>query len=336
MAQRVRMEDVAKRLGVSKYAVSLAMRGLPGIGDETRSRILKTAEDIGYVYKRGLSGEDENDIKNICIIISQNVRNSEGFFEYIQYGIEKEARANKINCIVFCCDEGPYGYDIPLSLKQEMICGVIIIGGIERSYIGELKKYNVPIVIVDHYFEDALADCILTDNINGAFSAVSYLIELGHTEIGFCGDIYEAPSFFDRWLGYVKALKCFNIEHREALHIKSPEAWNPKAAMPTAIICCNDKNAIELVKLCGLKGIRIPQDISVIGFDDIPSAARITPELTTVRVMKEEMGVKALRRVLCRMGDPEDAGQNIIIPTRIIKRKSAAGLNIKTERSLKA
>lgn len=147
-------------------AVSLAMRGIPGINSDTRKLILETARQM-----------------------------------------ESETRKNNLNLIISYYDGNSDNFEIPPCIKEGIVSGIIVIRHIPRETLESIISINLPVIVIEEYFDDFNLDYVLADNIYGAYSAVDYLIKKGHTEIGFIGDINRVSSFYDRYLGYFKAME---------------------------------------------------------------------------------------------------------------------------------
>lgn len=347
MANRVSMEDIAKKLGISKNTVSLVFRDMPGINEQTRKQILDTATQMGYIYKNKSKQEAQNHLgpveetptMNICLCLPETTRESTGFFSHVLFGIEDEAKKNNFNTIIFYFDDEHGIKDIPLCIQNNMVSGIITLGRISCSTVNTLLSFNLPLVMVDHYLEHIVTDCILSDNLSGAYKAVKYLVEKGHQKIGFLGDIEASISFYDRYMGYLKALKHYSLPISEEHIIKTSyekqglkdfslvvENLKEKTSFPSAFFCCNDIEAITLIKGLNSIGLKVPQDISVIGFDDIDNARNFYPELTTLRVEKEYMGKKAVQRLIHLLDFGPVTPEKLLLNVSIIERQSVNGL----------
>ena len=343
MAKKVTMEDIAKKIGMSKNTVSLALRNMPGINAQTRKLIFETARQLGYEYKKNSTEcqSSEATYKNICLIFSKDTHKSEGFFSYIQYGVESEAKKNNLNIIIYCYDENNEEFETPLSIKEGLISGIITLGRISKKTLTAILKFNLPLVIIDHYFDDLTCNYILTDNISGAYLATEHLIKLGHKEIGFSGDISVASSFYDRYQGYLKALNQYSIpintsycitdkclyEYKNSSMEKVVDEIKKLPKLPTAFFCCNDIEAITLINALKSLNISVPDDISVVGFDNIESSKNITPELTTMHISKEAMGQRAVKSLLEKMADPYSLCEKILLPPMFVGRNSTKRIN---------
>lgn len=338
MAKKVTMEDIAKKIGMSKNTVSLALRNMPGINDQTRKLIFDTAKQLGYEYKKSSSEyqSTEASYKNICLIFSKDTHKSEGFFSYIQYGVESEAKKNNLNTIIYCYDESKEEFETPLSVKEGLISGIITLGRISKKTLTAILKFNLPLVIIDHYFDDLICNYVLTDNVSGAYLATEHLIKLGHKNIGFLGDISASSSFYDRYLGYAKALNQYSIPLNTSLSITNKclsECKNEGAEriveelkklpkLPSAFFCCNDIEAITVINALKFMNLSVPGDISMVGFDNIESSKNITPELTTMHISKEAMGQRAVKSLLEKTNSPNSLSEKILLPPIFVGRNS--------------
>lgn len=315
MANRTSMEDIAVKLGVSRNTVSLALRGRPGINSQTRALILDTAREMGYQYgplkaAEGSSGTS----RNICLVLSGSTRDAVWFFSHIQYGIEDEARQNQTNTILSHYDDNRE-FEIPLCIRDGLVSGIVTLGRISAEKITALLKCGLPLVMADHYVEELDTDCVLTDNFCGGYSAARYLMEKGHRDIGFIGDMHASPSFYDRYQGYLKALRLADLQPDPACSItgqslevlanRDPSlaaaAVNELPRLLPAYFCCNDMEALTLMRVLAAMGRKVPEDVSVVGFDDIEMARNSDPGLTTFRVEKEFMGRRAVQRLISGM-----------------------------------
>lgn len=334
MSEKVSMGSIAKILGVSKNTVSLALRGVPGISAKTRKMVLDTAEELGYKYKP--SGEKAGSTKNLCLVVPKSAQNSIDFFGLIQMGIEDEAKKNNMNLILHYYEENGQEFQTPLCIKNEMISGIITLGRVSKNTVRSLESNKSPIVMVDNYFDDLDVDCILTDNHSGGYKATEFLLKNGHTCIGFFGNIKDSVSYYDRYMGYRKAMEIngVRIEPLYSLfygysdfevcqeNIKALRRMKTRDNLPTAYVCCNDACAISLYKALKHLDISIPDQVSVIGFDDIGAASDVSPELTTMRVNKEWMGRKAVSKLIYRLKEKESTAEKLLLSAKLVERNS--------------
>ena len=332
------MDVIAKKLGVSKNTVSLAFRGMPGISDQTRKLIMDTARQYGYEYKKKALQLSDSGIAsgNICLVLSKSLLKVTGFYSMIQFGIENEAKKHNQNILLHYYDNTSNEFEVPLSIKQGMVSGIITLGPITRHTLKSISGLGLPFVVIDEYFDDYKLDYILTDNVNGGFAATEYLIRCGHKKIGFSGDIHCASSFYDRYLGFLKAMEIYNLPvdssfvltdrslcHLDTSHFElAAEEFKCIDHLPTAFFCCNDPESFALYKALASAGLNVPEDVSIMGFDDIDTSRDVSPQLTTMHVEKEFMGKRAVKRLLEIMKNAGGLTEKIVLPSHLVERQS--------------
>lgn len=333
MSRKVSMELIAKKLGVSKNTVSLALRNVPGISQKTRKLILDTASDLGYQYKH--NDKKDSKAKSLCVVMSKSSLVHVEFFGFIQLGIEDEAKRNDFNTILHYFDETEEDFEAPLCIKQGIVSGIVTVGRVSENIVKMIMQYGLPVVMVDHYIDNIETDCILTDNKCGGYVAAEYLIKFGHREIGFFGDIEASISFYDRYTGYLKALndhdipvdKLYSITGRiERLsQVEITEMLKElinSGKLPSAYVCCNDAQAILLMKIFKNIGISIPDEVSIIGFDNIELAKNVVPELTTMNVRRKLLGTIAVQRLSERIEEKQKTFYKLLLSPSLIERES--------------
>jgi LacI family transcriptional regulator/LacI family purine nucleotide synthesis repressor len=330
----VTMQDIADKLGISKNAVSLALNGKAGVGEELRKTVVQTAQLLNYARM----GEDRSSTHNILILIPEYIRNDEYFYSKIYWSIERESRARGFNVVTCTVTEvNEKNLSLPdLSTVLEFR-GMILVGVVSREYLRFIQGLGLGLVLVDHYYDDIPVDSVVTDNIAGTCNITKYLLDLGHTELGFIAPVNMTSSFNERWTGFRKALKDAGVPLREEF---CALASSPLASLlsseaelhaiierlggsPTAWVCGNDRIAVALLNVLHGQGKRIPEDVSVVGFDDIDLAACVIPNLTTVHVDRESMGKLAIEKLLTS-GEAGHVVSRSSLFTSIVIRKSAA------------
>ncbi|OEF99164.1 transcriptional regulator [Vulcanibacillus modesticaldus] len=335
MKKRITMQDVADKLGVTKVTVSKALSGKEGVSEELRKNIIATANEMGYIYNSSAKALKTNKTGNIGIIVPEVfMEEDEYFYTRIYKNIYKEVSEKNYNLILtIITKKEEEEVRLPLMCKENKVDGILIIGQISIEYIQKLKELSLPIVLVDFYYKELELDCILTDNYYATYNATNYLIESGHREIGFCGNIKLTSSIQDRYLGYYKALLEHQIpinenyiikdrnDNGEFIDLQLPEK------LPTAFICNCDKAAYELTKKLQSEGYRVPEDCSIIGFDDVRHSIISTPKLSTIRVKTEDIAKYAIKRIETRIQNPDAKVRRIVIDTEIINRESVKVLN---------
>lgn len=340
MKKRVTMKDIAERLNLSINAVSLALNDRAGVSGETRRLVLKTAEDLGYLdqstrYTAAYSN------KNICILLEDRFFKDMQFYGRILLGLEEAAKKAGYDLFINSFEESQ---EIPACLEQQKVSGLIIVGKIDDDFLRRLKSYSIPVLLLDHESVEVPTDCVVTSNVTGTYKLTKYLLDKGYQKIGFFGDLCYTPSVRERFWGYQEAMLQYlkypsfeegaayiqqysvlkNVEEaairQDAAGLK--ELYETVSEQPEALVCSNDKVAILLCKALALKGLKVPEDISVVGFDDIELSNMVSPRITTMRVDKVLMGRKAMEQLLQLMDKPRETAEKLVMDVQLIERDS--------------
>ncbi len=323
--------DVARLAGVSRSTVSFVLNNTPGIkiSEETRRRVLEAVKILDYkpnAIARSLAKQKTEAIAFFVLDIANPV------FPNMARGIEDVARHNGYT-LLLCNTDGKSLRELRyMNLMLERRVDGVIVGALSNEEVSRLaRKKNMPLVILEHPRLPE-HDVVYADNIQGSYEAVKYLIELGHTRIAHITINPESIIVRERIEGYKKALEDAKIPFDEDLLKIFYDQVNEETAInellllpnpPTAIFAFSDFMAIQIMKILIKRGIRIPQDISIVGFDD--TLANLTiPELTTVSQPFYEMGVKAAEVLIERLKNPDLLIQHIKLPTKLVIRDSTA------------
>jgi LacI family transcriptional regulator len=341
MSERVTMEDIARHSGVSLTTVSLVLRDKPGINDETRRRVLDTARTLGYRRRLPSEAAPLQGLRHIGVIVKARMYDKpedNQFYAPVLAGIEAACRKQQTNLLYATVpvDEDNHPQELPRMLLEDGLDGLLLIGAFVDATIAHLMHRSpAPTVLVDAYAADNGYDSVVSDNFRGAYQAVAYLIQQGHRRIGVVGSMPNAyPSIEERRRGYLQALSDYGIA--EPLfadsHIAHPEAAAAgiellrRAPDVTALFCCNDLIAVEVMRAAQQLGRCVPDDLSIVGFDDIDLAAHIAPALTTMRVDKVSMGRMAVQLLAQRIEFRDASHVTAILRPTLVERQSARSL----------
>lgn len=327
----VTIRDIAERAGVSINTVSRALNNKPDISEETRRKILKIAQELGYVKNATASSLRSKQTNIVGVIIADSAN---PFYAEVLKGIEAASRK--------------YGYQIMLMntervyeneekaievLLQRRVDGLLITPVQDRSDdIKALIERKVPFVIVGRHFEELEVDEIHSDEVKGGFFATRHLIKRGRKNIlVITGYLFKSAAYM-RLEGYKKALKEYGIPFREELIIETDiDIESGYQAMREAIekglefdavFCYNDLLAFGAMKALKERGYRIPEDVAVVGYDDIVYSSFVCPSLTTVRIKKFEMGYEAFRMLLQRLKGRRKKRKRVILDVELVVRES--------------
>jgi LacI family transcriptional regulator len=335
---KIRIKDIAKAVGVSPATVSLVLNNKPGISEETREKILKKIEELGYSYNRSNSRILKSLSKNIRFIVYKKhgkVVGDTPFFSALIEGIEQEARDEGFNLLIsYINEQSGDRQEIIQIIKETPVDGILLLA--TEMYPHDLLIFNsltLPIVVLDSYLENKNMDFVVIANTEAIYSATVYLIQKGHREIGYLDSSVWIKNFDERREGYEKAIiqsgltlkKRFILSLEptlEGAYKEMKEILENGIELPTAFVAANDIIAFGAMKALKEAGIKIPDDISIIGLDDMPFCEISDPPITTLRVYKERMGKIAVKRLIERIMNNVEERIKIEVKTELIERKS--------------
>lgn len=334
-SRHVTIIDVAREAGVSYTTVSRVVNNKEHVRPETRERVLMAMTRLGYVVDqraRSLAGWHSQ----VIGLLVHDLGTS--YIGEIIRGIEAELAPAQYDLLLYTTHRRKTKESVYVTtLTRGMADGLLIVLPRDPgAYMETLRSSNFPYVLIDHRGTGEETSAVTAANWQGGYTATEYLIKLGHRRIGHITGALDQGCARDRLEGYKAALADHGIAFDPGL-VQEGDFFQPagyagaRALLnlsdpPTAIFAANDVmafGAMEAIRECNL---RIPEDISVMGFDDIPEAARVHPPLTTVQQPLQEMGRLATHMLLERIKDPELAPRRIELPTRLIVRQSCQSL----------
>lgn len=336
MKKKVTMQDIADHLNISKNSVSQALTDKPGVSEATRRLVLETAERMGYAYPNGRSKKLPGQFGNLALIASDFAFAQKRFFGEIYLAIEQETSKRGLHLLIQSINQLAKDHlTLPSFLRNQTVDGVLILSHISTEYINAVISTGIPTVLIDHHHPRISADSILTNNRFGAYEAAQYLIDLGHREIGFAGNISFSPSYYERLEGFLLA-------HEENRIVPNPdfifkdakdileqsdmigEKLSAMKKMPTAWLCANDGLGFLFHSNLQKLGFKIPDDVSVCSFDNGQFSRITTPATTSVDIDLRQYGKLAVERLLWRIQHPNEPFCEILLPTKLIVRESTA------------
>ena len=336
MSESITIKDIARLANVSQATVSKALNDRPDVGLETKEHILKIAEQHNFLPNASGRALKQRVTESVGVIFRRddNPLSSNPFYSRVLEGIEAELAFNDYNLVLHLVPEHKLPV-LPKMVRTKQVDAVVLVGIKHEEFVRQLQQAGVPVILVDPNTDIPGCSQVLIDNENGAFLATQHLIQHGHTRIGFISGELSRLSFKQRLDGYVKAFKYHNLPIDEELikagGVEAGYELTKSLLMlphrPTAICAANDINAIYGYKAINEFNLKIPDDISVVGFDDIDLAKMAIPPLTTVRVYKEELGSVAVRNLRQLIQDKSAMATTTIIPVRLIQRESVKNLN---------
>lgn len=345
---KVTAKEIAEELGISTSSVSLAINGKPGVSEETRQKVLAQAAKMGYLSQKKDAPAATRNIRYVIFLENGDTVKETSFYSIVLQGIEAKATEHGYNVFVsYFYAGGNWAEQIAAICKD--VSGIIILATemedrhIEKAYSSGLEKQSIPIVLVDNATSLVDVDCVVSDSIRGAGHAVAHLLAKGHPDVGYLRSKSRIDNFNQRQAGVVKARRQHGINDDTPLQvvdvgISSELAYqdmcdwlNAKNKPLSAYFTDNDIIAAACIRALKAKGYRVPGDVSIVGFDDMPLCTMVDPPLTTVRVMKDQLGLAAMEILHHRVqGEAQFIGSRALgvcramISTHLIERESVA------------
>lgn len=327
----VTIVDVAREAGVSYSTVSRVINEYEYVQTETREKVLAAITRLGYVANpqaRSLAGGRSR----VIGLLVPELGNT--YIGTIMRGIDAELALAQYDLMLYTTHhrqikESRY----VATLTRGMTDGLLLmVPRNSEAYVESLYHNRFPYVVIDHQGFDDYSPAVMSTNWQGAFDATEYLLDLGHTRIGHIAGDQRLSAGIDRLSGYRAALEKHHIAYdptlviegffNEAASCQAAHALLDRADRPTAIFAASDAGAFAALDAIRVRGLRVPEDISLIGFDDIPEAAYIHPALTTIRQPLYEMGRIATRMLLQIIATGTLLSKRTVVQTELVERQS--------------
>ena len=332
-------KDIAAKLGLSPAAVSLALNGKPGVSENTRAMVLEAAMQMGYAKLESTSSI--RPLKTICFIRYAgnvvSIAEHTSFSSFVLQGVESRATELGYNTQVRYLGTGDVTSRNVLDFVRQAD-GIIFLGtDITETQLPEIEQFlntldSTPVVIVDNFLLANRVDCVGNDGFGGARSAVEHLLRTGHQRIGYVRSKQRIRNFLEREMGILSALKDAGKELDVSIDVdissegafQDFDAWiKTGPSLPDAFFAENDIMAAAAIRVLKKHGYHVPEDVSVIGFDDIPTCEMLDPPLSTVHSFKEDLGAVAvdlLHRRITRSEVPHQTSNIGLLTTTLSTR----------------
>ncbi|MFO7882549.1 MAG: LacI family DNA-binding transcriptional regulator [Kosmotogaceae bacterium] len=319
------LKDVAKLACVSTATVSRIINNKGYVSEKTKKKVIKAINELNYLpTKTARFLAKKGHTYNVAIISGERVLNSisshpDEFYTVVVKGITDFAKKHRLNTHFMKMEETEYIYD-----------GYLLLGGeITNDYIKELKAAQKPIILVDQYIPGLKIDCVISDGYDGAVYGIEYLIQKDLKKIVAIHGPLSHFGFKDRYDGYIAAMEKHGLLPKTYEYDEIGDNMSTLIGMiirsygkPEAIFGTNDTAAIRAMEELQKRHYKIPEDISIMGFDDIISATSVTPSLTTLKIFKYELGSVAARRLFTLLMGEEEHPIKTSLFTHFIKRES--------------
>ncbi|MFC5403158.1 LacI family DNA-binding transcriptional regulator [Cohnella soli] len=347
--KEITLLDIAQKLGLSTAAVSKALSGNPGIGEQTRRKVNEAAAELGYDKRRKplngtvLEEGTSNPINVLLVVDRSNL--ADPHFAPIYMSLDRELKAG--GCTL---DLWPIDAELKQMPKLPIIKPhvYLLFGLIPEAFALKLFRKGVPAIAIDNEYDVVPhIDSIGANDYAGAFLAVKHLIDNGHRQIGFIGDNSLAPSFRQRGHGFMDAMQHYGLQLEERfiydLRLRAADSKVDYYGaihnqldlenLPTAFFCANDPLAFCVGSLLTSRGISVPGKVSLIGFDNLEAAQWYEPPLTTIHFPRENVGTVVLETLRRRLSDPNGNTLRVLLNPRLVARSSVTSIATFTSRS---
>ena len=328
-------KELAKKLKLSEAAVSMALRNKQGVSTETRKMVLEAADKYGYDFLKTV--KTKNSDRHITFIIYKRqgaVVGETPFFSELSEGIAT------------ACTEAEYKLQVSYIHKNEEVkkkiddviysasAGIILLGTeMQADDFAPFSKLRLPLVILDTYTDFLEKDCVLINNVQGAFIATNYLISCTKKQPGYLRSSYHINNFDERADGFYKSIRLHGMSMSKSIvHRLTPsidgafadmyELLEAGETLAPCYFADNDFIAIGAIKAFQKKGIKIPDDIAIVGFDDLPMTSYMEPSLSTIHVPKKYLGEIAVKRLIEILDQKKHLPIKIEVSTKLKKRRS--------------
>jgi len=333
----VTIKDIARAAGVSHPTVSRALRDHPAIAPETVARIKRIAEDMGYTPSALARGLKTNRSQALGVIVS---RIDDPFFSEVLQGIEDVLRGEGYSLFLAASNRDPEREQaIIQAMGERRVDGVIVCSPhVSLEHGRQLKRFGVPIVVVNNEAAEEYRYSIYHDDYYGSQEVTRHLIHLGHRRIAYLGNAASSRTTQDRLAGFRKAMNEAGLPIPEEYIFQAPNS-TPDGGMigahyflnlpirPTGIVCFNDVIAIGVLRGLQEAGLRVPDDCSVAGFDNIAFSELVTPPLTTFHQPKYQLGQSAAHMMMQLLDADAEAPESpriLVLRGELLPRASTA------------
>lgn len=329
------MREVAQRAGVSPTTVSHVVNNTRYVSEEVRARVNAVMEELGYRPNALARSLRRGETQTLGLILPDSAN---PFFAEVGRSIEAAAFETGYN-VILCNTEGDLEKEslyVDVLMKKQVDGVIFVAAGDHSGALQAILKRGGLVVVVDRDLAGVTLDTVLSDNYQGGYLATRHLIALGHRRIACIAGPSNLTPSAQRVLGYRQALEEAGLPFDEGLLLRGdfhPESGRQathtllaRPQAPSAIFACNDMMAIGALRAAAERGMRVPQDLAVVGYDDIELASFTNPPLTTVQQPKDQIGKTAVRLLLERFVQRDLPPRRELLPSTLIVRGSCGGM----------
>ena len=337
MAKAVKLADIAEMVGVSTVTVSKALSGQKGVSEEVRGKIRSIAEELGYQQPSAARKSQNRKSYNIGILISERfLVKYESFYWQMYQSVATRATAKECFTMLEVIGKAEEeNRKMPKLVQERKVDGIIVIGKMMDAYLQPLNtEAGIPVIYLDYYNGREASDSVISNSYYGTYELTYYLYRMGHRKIAYVGTLLATESITDRYFGYQKALLELGLEQKKEWvlddrHIETGEIDTVNMLqipndMPTAFVCNCDLTASFLIRKLKDNGYRVPEDISVVGFDNYLYPGLSDIQITTYEVDLEEMAKKTVHNMISKISNDNYKPGIHIVEGHLVLKESVA------------
>lgn len=330
MKKRVTMRDIGAALGVSTVTISKALSGKDGVSDAVREKIIDTARQMGYHYS---APQDDDKGRVIGILIADRFFSAPSFYASLYKALLRElADMGMLGAMEIIAEQEETELATPMAMTLQRASGFVLMGQFATDYITSVLDTGLPTVLLDFSCDELDVDAVVSDGQVGSYQLTRYLIDHGHRRIGFVGNINRTTSIMDRYSGFLRAMMHEKLPVPDGCVIPDSDVngryYDDFAfpdPMPTALVCNNDMLACRVIELLEKRGLRVPEDVSVVGFDDFVYGKHARP-VTTYAVDQQRMAQVTARRLRNRIREGMEGPLRTSVGGWFVERNSVLDL----------
>ncbi len=334
MAKKYTLADIAKEIGVSNVTVSKALSGQKGVSEEVRSKIIRLADELGYKPPEHKIKQRER-ITIGVVVAERYLEESQSYYWKMYQELVLQASAKKGFSLLEVVDyRSELRLELPKLVTEGGAQGLIILGDFHKEYQEKLvRESTIPVVSLDTTIVEG-GDAVVADNISAGAYMTDYLFSLGHRKIGYVGTLLATRSIRERYLGYVRSLVEHGLEYdpeyvvddrdKETGYVVLDSYFHiPREKMPTAFFCNCDLTAERLITKLESMGYRVPEDVSVVGFDNYIVDERQNNEITTFEIDRKKMVDRVIDILIQKINNPAYQSGCVYVGGSFIEKTSA-------------
>ena len=332
MSKKVKLSDIAEKVGVSVVTVSKALSGQKGVSDKVRDEIIRLADEMGYVQPSVARAREKTVSYSIGVVIQEGYLGETSFYWQMYQQISQRAlERGSFSMLEVIDDAMEERLILPKLATGKKTDGIVVIGPLGDKYLGKLiNETDIPMIFMDFADKKQREDCVISDSFYGAYYMTNYLMDMGHSRIAYVGTVGTTGSITDRYLGYMRSLIEHGITPRKEWLIDDRDTASGEIGennklklpreMPTAFFCNCDLTAGILINKLKKEGYRVPEDISVAGFDDFIYSGLCDTEITTYAVDIHEMAARTINTLIKKIsGEHYDKGTQVVTGRIVVK-----------------